>query len=107
MGLLKKTWFEYKIDFIVLPSLSNDLKRLSLGFTPNLSSTPSITFEAGELWSDSSNESTEFRRIVIPLPLISNFNLSFTKFPSAINSNGRQAYPFYVCLRNIKIIPSE
>ena len=103
----KNLVFEYKIDFIVLPTLSNNLKRISLGYTPNLSSTPSVTVEAGELWSNSSNESTEFRQVVIPLPLISNFTLSFTKYPSVINSNGRQSYPFYVCLRNIKIVPSE
>ena len=103
----KNLVFEYKIDFIVLPTLSNNLKRISLGYTPNISSTSSITIEAGELWSNSSNESTEFRQVIIPLPLISDFNLSFTKYPSIINSNGRQAYPFNVCIRNIKIIPSE
>ena len=103
----KNLVFEYKIDFIVLPSISNNLKRISLGYTPNLSSSSSITIEAGELWSNSSNESTEFRQVIIPLPLISDFNLSFTKYPSIINSNGRQAYPFNVCLRNIKIVPSE
>ena len=103
----KNLAFEYKIDFLVLPSISNDLKRISLGYTPNLSSSSSITVEPGELWSDSSNESTEFKQIIIPLPLISDFNLSFTKYPSIINSNGRQAYPFNVCLRNIKIVPAE
>ena len=103
----KNLVFEYKIDFLVLPSISNDLKRISLGYTPNLSSSSSITVESGELWSNSSNESTEFKQIIIPLPLISNFNLSFTKYPSIINSNGRQAYPFNVCLRNIKIVPAE
>jgi len=103
----KNLVFEYKIDFVVLPAISNNLKRISLGYTPNLSSASSITIEAGELWSISSNESTEFRQVVIPLPLISNFNLSFTKHPSTINANGRQSYPFNVCLRNIKIVPSE
>ena len=107
-GTTKKNLvFEYKIDFIVLPAISNNLKRISLGYTPNLSSSSSITIEAGELWSNSSNESTDFRQVIIPLPLISNFNLSFTKYPSVVNANGRQAYPFNVCLRNIKIIPSE
>lgn len=107
-GTTKKNLvFEYKIDFIVLPVISSNLKRISLGYTPNLSSTTSISIEAGELWSNSSNESTEFRQVVIPLPLISNFNLSFTKYPSTINANGRQAYPFNICLRNIKIVPSE
>ena len=103
----KNLVFEYKIDFIVLPAISNNLKRISLGYTPNLSSASSITIEAGELWSNSSNESTEFKQVIIPLPLISNFNLSFTKYPSIINANGRQSYPFNVCLRNIKIVPSE
>ena len=107
-GLSKKNLiFEYKIDFIVLPTISNNLKRISLGYIPNLSSTSSVTIEAGELWSNSSNESTDFRQVIIPLPLISNFNLSFTKYPSVINANGRQAHPFNVCLRNIKIVPSE
>ena len=107
-GTTKKNLvFEYKIDFIVLPAISNNLKRISLGYTPNLSSSSSITVEAGELWSNSSNESTDFRQVIIPLPLISNFNLIFTKYPSVVNANGRQAYPFNICLRNIKIIPSE
>ena len=107
-GTTKKNLvFEYKIDFMVLPSISNELKRISLGYTPNLSSSSSITMESGELWSNSSNVSTKFKQVIIPLPLISNFNLSFTKYPSIINSNGRQAYPFNVCLRNIKIVPSE
>ena len=107
-GTIKKNLvFEYKIDFIVLPAISNNLKRISLGFTPNLSSISSNTIEAGELWSNSSNESTEFRQVILPLPLISDFSLSFTKHPSVINANGRQAYPFNVCLRNIKIVPSE
>ena len=103
----KNLVFEYKIDFIVLPVISNNLKRISLGYTPSLSSASSITIESGELWSNSSNESTDFKQVVIPLPLISDFNLSFTKYPSVINANGRQAYPFNVCLRNIKIVPSE
>ena len=34
-----------------------------------------------------SNESTDFRQVIIPLPLISNFNLSFTKYPSVVNAN--------------------
>ena len=108
-GTTKKNLvFEYKIDFIVLPTLSNNLKRVSLEFTPNISSSlSSITTDPGELWSNSSNESTEFRQVIIPIPLISNFNLSFKKYPSSINTNGRQAYPFNVCLRNIRIIPSE
>ena len=103
----KNLVFEYKIDFIVLPTISNNLKRISLGYIPNLSTSSSVTVEAGELWSNSSNESTDFRQVVVPLPLISNFNLSFTKYPSVINANGRQAYPFNLCLRNIKIVPSE
>ncbi len=103
----KNLVFEYKIDFIVLPTISNNLKRISLGYIPNLSTSTSVTVEAGELWSNSSNESTDFRQVVVPLPLISNFNLSFTKYPSVINANGRQAYPFNLCLRNIKIVPSE
>ena len=103
----KNLVFEYKIDFIVPPVISNNLKRISLGYTPNLSSTSSITIEDGELWFNSSNESTEFRQVVIPLPLISDFSLKFTKYPSVVNSMGRQAYPFNLCIRNIKIVPSE
>ena len=61
----------------------------------------------GELWFNSSNESTEFRQVVIPLPLISDFSLKFTKYPSVVNSMGRQAYPFNLCIRNIKIVPSD
>ena len=103
----KNLVFEYKIDFIVPPLISNNLKRISLGYTPNLSLTSSITVEDGELWFNSSNESTEFRQVVIPLPLISDFSLKFTKYPSVVNSMGRQAYPFNVCIRNIKIVPSD
>ena len=103
----KNLVFEYKIDFIVPPLISNNLKRISLGYTPNLSLTSSITVEDGELWFNSSNESTEFRQVVIPLPLISDFSLKFTKYPSVVNSMGRQAYPFNLCIRNIKIVPSD
>ena len=103
----KNLVFEYKIDFIVPPVISNNLKRISLGYTPNLSLTSSVTIEDGELWFNSSNESTEFRQVVIPLPLISDFSLKFTKYPSVVNSMGRQAYPFNLCIRNIKIVPSD
>ena len=103
----KNLVFEYKIDFIVPPLISNNLKRISLGYTPNLSLTSSITVEDGELWFNSSNESTEFRQVVIPLPLISDFSLKFTKYPSVVNSMGRQAYPFNLCIRNIKTVPSD
>ena len=66
-----------------------------------------MTIEPGELWSDSTYDVTEFRQVVVPLPLIPNFRLSFTKFPSVLNNNGIQRYPFSVCIRNVKIVPGE
>ena len=115
----KNLIFEYKFEFLVLPNSPDETKKISLGYTPiilgdnegddNGDSTEddSISVEAGELWSDSSYDVTEFRQVVVPLPLISNFRLSFTKYPSILNNNNVQRYPFTVCIRNVKIVPGN
>ena len=117
----KNLVFEYKFEFLVLPNSPDDTKKISLGYTPIIlnenveeegsdtddgSDNESIAVDAGELWSDSSYDVTEFRQVVVPLPLISNFRLSFTKYPSILNNN-IQRYPFSVCIRNIKIVPGN
>lgn len=102
----KNLVFEYKIDFLVLPNTNETTKKISLGYTPLFSETASLTVEPGELWSDSTYNVTEFRQVILPLPLISDFRLTFTKFPSSLNAAGEQRFPFSVCVRNIKIIPS-
>ena len=101
----KNLIFEYKMEFLVLPNNPDNDVKVSLGYTPIVSGSGSITIEPGELWSDSSYDVTEFRQVVIPLPIIPNFRLSFDKYPSELNSSGQQRYPFSVCIRNLKIVP--
>ena len=103
----KNLVFEYKFEFLVLPNSPDENKKISLGYTPIVAGSSSVTIEPGELWSDSTYDVTEFRQVVVPLPLIPNFRLSFTKFPSELNSNGLQRYPFSICIRNIKIVPGN
>jgi hypothetical protein len=101
----KNLVFEYKMEFLVLPNNPDNDVKVTLGYTPIVSGSGSITIEPGELWSDSSYDVTEFKQVVIPLPIIPNFRLSFDKHPSVLNSLGQQRYPFSVCIRNLKIIP--
>ena len=101
----KNLVFEYKFEFLVLPNSPDENKKISLGYTPLVSGSSSVTIEPGELWSDSTYDVTEFRQVVGPLPLIPNFRLSFIKYPSVLNNNGVQRYPFSVCIRNVKIVP--
>ena len=103
----KNLVFEYKFEFLVLPNSPDENKKISLGYTPIVAGSSNVTIEPGELWSDSTYDVTEFRQVVVPLPLIPNFRLSFTKFPSELNSNGLQRYPFSICIRNIKIVPGN
>ncbi len=101
----KNLVFEYKMDFLVLPNNADNNVKVSLGYTPIVSGSGSVTIQPGELWSDSSYNVTEFRQVIIPLPIIPNFRLSFDKHPSVLNSSGQQRYPFSVCIRNLKIVP--
>ena len=101
----KNLVFEYKMDFLVLPNNADNNVKISLGYTPIVSGSGSVTIEPGELWSDSSYDVTEFRQVIIPLPIIPDFRLSFDKHPSVLNSSGQQRYPFSVCIRNLKIVP--
>ena len=101
----KNLIFEYKMEFLVLPNNPDYNVKVSLGYTPIVSGSGSVTIEPGELWSDSSYDVTEFRQVIIPLPIIPNFRLSFDKHPSVLNSSGQQRYPFSVCIRNLKIVP--
>jgi len=39
--------------------------------------------------------------------LIPDFKITFTKYPSLLNSQGDERYPFNVCIRNVKIIPAN
>lgn len=104
----KNLVFEYKMDFLVLPNTNEATKKISLGYTPIVSGLGTSTqLQPTELWSDSSLDVTEFRQVVIPLPLISSFQLSFIKHPSQLNDQGQQRYPFSVCLRDIRIIPGN
>ena len=103
----KNLVFEYKMDFLIFPATNEERKRIALGYTPVLSGSSSFTIEPTELWSDSSLDVTEFRQVIIPLPLIPDFRISFTKYPSELNTQGVERYPFNVCVRNIKIIPAN
>jgi len=102
----KNLVFEYKMDFLILPSTNEEYKKIALGYTPIVSGSASFTFEPSELWSDSGFSVTEFRQVIIPLPLIPDFKITFTKYPSLLNSQGDERYPFNVCIRNVKIIPA-
>ena len=101
----KNLVFEYKMQFLVLPNNPDNNVKVSLGYTPIVSGSGSVTIEPGELWSDSSYDVTEFRQVVIPLPIIPSFRLNFDKHPSVLNSSGQQRYPFSVCIKNLKIVP--
>jgi hypothetical protein len=101
----KNLVFEYKMEFLVLPNNPDENVKISLGYVPIVSGSGSVTIEPGELWSDSSYNVTEFRQVVVPLPIIPDFRLSFDKHPSVLNSAGVQRYPFSVCIRNLKIVP--
>ena len=103
----KNLVFEYKMEFLVLPNNPDRNVKVSLGYTPIVSGSGSVTIEPGELWSDETYDVTEFRQVVIPLPIIPNFRLSFDKHPSVLNSEGVQRYPFSVCIRNLKIVPGN
>ncbi len=103
----KNLVFEYKMDFLVLPGTNVENKKIALGYTPIVSGSASFTIEPSELWSDSSYSVTEFRQVIIPLPLIPNFRITFTKYPTPLNSQGVERYPFNVCIRNVKIIPAN
>lgn len=101
----KNLVFEYKMQFLVLPNNPDENVKVSLGYTPLVSGIGSVTIEPGELWSDASYDVTEFRQVVVPLPIIPNFRLNFDKYPSVLNSSGQQRYPFSVCIRNLRIVP--
>lgn len=103
----KNLVFEYKMEFLVLPNNPDRNVKVSLGYTPIVSGSGSVTIEPGELWSDDTYDVTEFRQVVIPLPIIPNFRLSFDKHPSVLNSAGVQRYPFSVCIRNLRIVPGN
>lgn len=103
----KNLVFEYKMEFLVLPNNPDETVKISLGYTPIVSGSGSVTIEPGELWSDSTYDVTEFRQVVVPLPIIPSFRLNFDKHPSVLNNQGQQRYPFSVCIRNLKIVPGS
>ena len=106
----KNLTFEYKIDFISLPTVEDTNTKISLSYNPVIALSEDldpVSSDPYELWSDVTYDITNFRRIVIPLPNLSDFDLIFTKYPSTINSNDVQLHPFSVCIRDIRIVASE
>ena len=106
----KNLVFEYKIDFIVLPTVVDINPKVSLSYNPIIapgSGLDPVETDPYELWSDVTYEVTRFRQVIIPLPNLSDFDLVFTKYPSALNENDEQLHPFTVCIRNIRIVASE
>lgn len=103
----KNLVFEYKMEFLVLPNNPDENVKISLGYTPIVSGSGSLTIEPGVLWSDGSYDVTEFRQVIVPLPIIPSFRLSFDKHPSVLNSAGRQRYPFSVCIKNLRVVPGN
>ena len=106
----KNLVFEYKIDFIALPTVIDINPKISLSYNPVItlgSGLNSVETDPYELWSDVTYEVTRFRQVIIPLPNLSDFDLVFTKYPSALNENDDQLHPFTVCIRDIRIVASE
>ena len=106
----KNLVFEYKIDFVALPTVVDENPKISLSYNPIITpGSGSIPFETDpyELWSDVTYDVTRFRQVIIPLPNLSDFDLVFIKYPSALNENGEQLHPFTVCIRDIRIVASE
>jgi hypothetical protein len=106
----KNLVFEYKIDFIALPTVVDINPKISLSYNPIIalgSGLNPVETDPYELWSDVTYEVTRFRQVIIPLPNLSDFDLVFTKYPSALNENDQQMHPFTVCIRNIRIVASE
>jgi len=106
----KNLVFEYKIDFVALPTVIDTNPKISLSYNPIITLGGGLTAdetEPYELWSDATYEVTRFRQVIIPLPNLSDFDLIFTKYPSALNENDEQLHPFTVCIRNIRIVASE
>ncbi len=107
----KNLVFEYKMEFIDLPSVIDSDMKVSLSYNPviDLGSgiSSSTLSESHELWSDSSYDVTNFRQIVIPLPNLRDFDLIFTKYPSVLDEQNNQKHPFTVCVRGIRIVAAE
>ena len=106
----KNLVFEYKIDFIALPTVVDINPKISLSYNPIIalgSGLNPVETDPYELWSDVTYDVTRFRQVIIPLPNLSDFDLVFTKYPSTLNENDEQLHPFTVCIRNIRIVASE
>ena len=107
----KNLLFEYKIDFVALPAVVDVNPKISLSYYPIIrlgtGTVSSTETDPYELWSDVTYNETRFRQVIIPLPNLSDFDLVFTKYPSALNENDQQMHPFTVCIRNIRIVASE
>jgi hypothetical protein len=107
----KNLVFEYKIDFIALPTVVDINPKISLSYNPIIrlgtGTVSSTETDPYELWSDVTYDETRFRQVIIPLPNLSDFDLVFTKYPSTLNENDEQLHPFTVCIRNIRIVASE
>ena len=106
----KNLVFEYKIDFIALPTVVDINPKVSLSYNPIIalgSGLNPVETDPYELWSDVTYEVTRFRQVIIPLPNLSDFDLVFTKYPSTLNENDDQLHPFTVCIRDIRIVASE
>lgn len=104
----KNLVFEYKLDFLILPNTNEEYKKISLAYTPIVPGvTNNVELTPTELWEDSTLDVTDYRQVVIPLPLIENFRLSFIKHPSILNELDQQRFPFNVCIRDVRIIPGN
>lgn len=104
----KNLVFEYKLEFLILPTTNEEYKKISLAYTPIVPGvTNNVELTPTELWEDSTLDVTDYRQVVIPLPLIENFRLSFNKHPSILNEQGQQRFPFNVCIRDVRIIPGN
>ena len=103
----KNLIFEYKLDYLALPASEDSNTKFSLSYNAIFAATATETIVPSELWAETGYEADSWRQVVVELPLIGDFRLTFTKYPSIIDSRDRQLFPFSVCIRNIRIIPSD
>ena len=103
----KNLVFEYKLDYLALPASEDENTKFSLSYNAIFAATATETIVPSELWAETGYDADNWKQVVIELPLIGDFRLTFTKFPSIMDSQNRQLFPFSVCVRNIRIIPSD
>lgn len=103
----KNLIFEYKLDYLALPASEDSNTKFSLSYNAIFSGAATETIVPSELWAETGYQADSWSQVVVELPLIGDFRLTFSKYPSIVDSTDRQLFPFSVCIRNIRIVPSD